>query len=473
MTAAESAPEAPAPNGRVAQLRHATLSQVESLGQSIANIAPTLMPAISMTVVVHLAGPGAWLAYLVATVGMLFVAANIGELARRHAQSGSYFIYIGRNFGPFAGAMAGWSMISAYLFTAVSVSLSCAIFLGAVLKSLGLGALTPPAWAPVTVTVLLVWFAGYRDIRLSSRLTLVLEGIAIVVILLITAVVVVRHGGVIDPGQLDLGRQPLGGVMSGLPFAGFSFVGFESAATLSKETRDPHIAVPRAIMFSAAGVGVFFVVMTYLMILGLGGDTAALAASSAPFADLTARVGLGWVAGIVYGSALISGFACTLASVNAASRLLFSMGRYSVLQGRLGEIHDHHRTPHVAVTLCCGLTLLACLAMLPLGALTAFGLAGTFATLGFLVVYLLVCIAAPIDLRRTGGLLPRQAAIAVIGALLVGFVILGSVYPVPDPPSNLVPLAFGLYMAVGAAWFGAMKLRRPGALAALEHDLEM
>jgi amino acid transporter len=404
---------------------------------------------------------------------MLFVAANIGELARRHAQSGSYFIYIGRNFGPFAGAMAGWSMIAAYLFTAVAVCISCAIFLGAVLKSLGLSDLAPPPWAPVTITLLLVWFAGYRDIRLSSRLTLVLEGLSVVVMLLIIAVVVVRHGSFVDPVQLDLARLPLGGVMSGLPFAVFSFVGFESAATLSKETRDPHIAVPRAIMFSAAGVGVFFVAMTYLMILGMGGDTAALAASSAPFADLTARVGLGWVAGVVYASALISGFACALASVNAASRLLFSMGRYNVLQGRLGEVHDHHRTPHIAVTLCCGFTLVACLAMLPLGVIDAFGLAGTFATLGFLVVYLLVCVAAPVDLRRTGGLSLHQGAIAVVGALLVGFVILGSVYPVPEAPANLVPYAFGLYMLVGAAWFGALKLRRPGALAALEHDLEM
>ena len=101
----------------------------------------------------------------------------------------------------------------------------------------------------------------------------------------------------------------MGGVTSSLTFAVFSFVGFESAATLSKETRDPHIAVPRAIMISAAGVGLFFVVMTYLMILGMGGDTATLAASGAPFADLTAKVGLGWAAGIVYFSAMISSFA--------------------------------------------------------------------------------------------------------------------------------------------------------------------
>ena len=145
------------------------------------------------------------------------------------------------------------------------------------LRSVGLGGFTPPAWLTVTAAAALVWLTGYRDIKLSSRLALVLEGLSIAVIVLITAVIIIRHGSVVDPAQLSIARLPLGGVMSGLPFAVFSFVGFESAATLSKETRDPHVAVPRAIMFSAAGVGAFFVVMTYLMILGMGGDTARLA----------------------------------------------------------------------------------------------------------------------------------------------------------------------------------------------------
>jgi len=455
------------------RLRHATLSQLESLGQSIANIAPTLTPALNVAVVVNLAGAGSWLAYLIATIGMMFVAANIGALARRHPQSGSYFIYVGRAFGPFAGAMSGWSMIAAYLFTAVAVTLSFTIFLGNVLSALGLGALTPPAWLLMVVFIAIVWFAGYRDIQLSSRLALILEGISIGVIVVITVVVVMRHGGVVDHRQLDIARLPMGGVMSSLAFAVFGFVGFESAATLSKETRDPHVAVPRAIMISAAGVGVFFTVMTYLMVLGMGGDTAALAASGAPFADLTAKVGLRWVAGIVYASALISSFACALACVNAASRLLFSMGRYQFFHRALGAVHASHQTPHIAVTLCCGFTLVAGLAVLPIGALEAFGLTGTFATLGFLVVYLLVCLAAPIDLRRSGGLGPHQGALAAVGALLVGFVIFGAVWPVPPWPYNLLIYLFALYMALGGAWFGYLKFRRPPVLVSIAHDLEM
>ena len=468
-----SASDAPTPLVAAPQLRHATLSQVESLGQSIANIAPTLMPALNVAVVAKLAGTGSWLAYAIATFGMLFVAANIGALARRHPQSGSYFIYIGRTFGPFAGAISGWSMITAYLFTAVAVTASVTIFLTNVLTAIGLAAWIPPVWLQATVFTLLVWLAGYRDIQFSSRLALVLEGISIGIIVLIVAVVVIRRGNLVDPAQLTFTKLPYGGVMSALALAVFSFVGFESAATLAKETRDPQVAVPRAIMFSAAGVGVFFVAMTYLMVLGMSGDAAAIGASSAPLTDLTTKVGLSWVAAIVYLSAMISSLACALASINAASRLLFSMGRYRFFGKALGSVHSSHRTPHVAVTLCCGFSLLAFLAVTPFGALDAFGLTATFATLGFLLVYLLVCMAAPLDLKRTGELLPRQVVVSIIGVVLVGFVIFGSLYPAPPHPYDLIPYLFGLDMVAGAVWFGFLNFRRPDILAEIEHDLEL
>ena len=429
-------------------------------------------PALNISVVAMLAGPGSWLAYLIATIGMMFVASNVGALARRHPQSGSYFLYIGRNFGPFTGAMAGVAMIGAYLFTAVAVTIAFTIFFNNVLRSIGVTSFAAPTWSLVAVFVGTVWLAGYRDIKMSSRLALILEGLSIGIIVLISVLIVVRHGTVVDPVQLDLTALPYGGVMAALAFAVFSFVGFESAATLAKETRDPHITVPRAIMVSAAGVGVFFVVISYLMILGMDGDAAAIGGSGGPFVDLTAKVGLGWMAGIVYVSAVISGFACALASINAASRLVYAMGRYQFFGQVLGSVHDRHQTPHVAVTLCCGLTLVTCLALLPIGTMEAFGLTGTFGTFGFLFVYLLVCVVAPIDLRRAGAMRPRHAVAALMGVILVGFVIAGSLYPVPPAPYNLVPYLFILYMAIGSAWFGVLKWRRPGLLDTIEHDLE-
>src|ERR1700719_4712784 len=159
------------------RLRGDSLSFAETIGQSIANIAPTLTPASNVSVVVGLAGTGAWLSYLIATVGLIFVAANIGVLARRHPLAGSYFVYIGRILGPLPGMLAGWSMIAAYLFTAIAVSIRAHIFLSALLRAPGLGVLTPP-YAPFEIVfIFLIWAFSYRDIRLSSRMGLGLEAL--------------------------------------------------------------------------------------------------------------------------------------------------------------------------------------------------------------------------------------------------------------------------------------------------------
>ena len=122
----------------VTRLRSGALNLMETVGQSLAAIAPTLTPALNISVVAGLAGLGCWLSYFIGTLGVVVVAACVGVLASRHPEAGSYFVYIGRSFGPFAGALAGWSMISAYMFTAVAVALSFAIFLDDFLAAFGI-----------------------------------------------------------------------------------------------------------------------------------------------------------------------------------------------------------------------------------------------------------------------------------------------------------------------------------------------
>ena len=455
------------------QLRTGSLSFLETVGQSVANIAPTATPALNITVVAGLAGVGSWMAYLIATVGMMFVAANIGVLAKRHPMAGSYFVYIGRTLGPFAGMIAGWSMIAAYLVTAVAVVFGAQIFVGNILEAVGLASLTPPDWAIKIVFMAVIAAGAYHDIRLSSRTGVVLEVISLTIIILITALVLMKHGGVVDPVQLDVKHLEFGGVMSALAFAVFSFVGFESAATLAKEARDPTKAIPRAVWVSAGVAGLFFVVIAYCMMLAVGDESKVIGDSSSPFAEITNRAGLAWAAAIVYFAALISMFACGLACINAVSRLMFSMGRYRYLHAAVGKVHEKHHTPYVAIIVSSVLTVIICMLLRKPAPVDAFGYTGTFATFGFLVVYLLICVVAPLDLKRSGGLRFHHVALGVIGVLLMGFVIFGSIYPVPPAPYNLIPYMFLGYLLVGALWYSILRGNAPTALAGMQHDLEI
>ena len=455
-----------------AQLKHGALNKIETLGQSIANIAPTMTPALNITVVAGLAGIGSWVAYALATFGLIFVGASISSLAKRHPEAGSFFVYIGRNFGPVAGALAGWAMVLAYITTAVAVLMSEPLFLNNVLGvfglSLGFGAQTL-----ISLLVLaLVVFAAYRDITFSSRMGLVLECISVGIIVLITALVAVKHGTLVDPKQLNFTKLPVGGIMSAMAFAVFSWVGFESAATLAKESADPVKNIPYAVVGSAAIVGIFFTVLAYFMVMSMDDNTGAIAGSSSPFADMTNKAGLPWAAGIVYVAAIISAFACALACLNASSRMLYSMGRYQFLHGSMGLVHKKHKTPHIAVFASGVITLIVILALLPEGFLNGFGLAGTIATYGFVVVYFGICLAAPVDLYRGGVLKPQHVVYTVIGAGMMAFVIYASLFPYPAAPFNMLPPVFAVYLAIGLVWFLVLKAKSPQVLASIAMDME-
>ena len=297
------------------QLRSGALGLIEIIGQSLAAIAPTLTPALNISVVAGLAGIGCWMAYFIGTIGVVIVAASVGTLAARHPEAGAYFVYIGRTFGPFAGALAGWAMISAYMFTAVAVALSFAIFLGNFLGAFGIELGMLPMVAVMLVFVAAVTYGAYTDVKMSSRAGLVLEVISIAIIVLITVLFVRVRGTVIDRPQLQIAAFNYGAVFSALPFGIFSFVGFESSATLAKESANPRKNIPLAVIGCGAFAGIFFTFIAYFMVFGMGDDTLTLGASSAPFSDVAAKAGLGWTSVIVYFAAMISVFACCLASV--------------------------------------------------------------------------------------------------------------------------------------------------------------
>jgi amino acid transporter len=455
-----------------AQLKHGALNKIETLGQSIANIAPTMTPALNITVVAGLAGIGSWVSYLLATIGLIFVGASISSLAKRHPEAGSFFVYIGRSFGPVPGALAGWAMVLAYITTAVAVLMAEPLFVNNVLGvfhvTLGFG-----AQVVISIVVLgLVVLAAYRDITFSSRMGLVLECVSVGIIVVITGLVVGKHGTVVDTTQLSISKIPFAGVMSAMAFAVFSWVGFESSATLAKESADPVKNIPYAVVGSAAIVGIFFTVLAYFMVMAMGDDGAAISGSASPFADMTNKAGLPWAAGIVYFAAIISAFACALACLNASSRMLYSMGRYQFLHGSMGLVHKVHKTPHMAVYASGVITLLCILVLLPEGFLNGFGLTGTIATYGFVVVYFGICLAAPVDLYKAGVLKPQHIVYTVVGAGMMAFVIYASLFPYPAAPFNMLPPVFAVYMVIGLIWFLVLKAKSPQVLASIANDME-
>ncbi len=457
-------------NGTAVGLKSDNLSFIETIGQSIANVSPTFMPALALVVVAGIAGPASWLVYALATISLVLVGLNLSRLASRYATAGSFFVYISRSLGPVTGGLVGWGLIVAYLGTAMAVTVGVAIFLESVLKPFGLHV---PSFIVYAITVGLAWLLAYRDIKLSSRVGLGLEVASIVVILFLAFSVLAKHSGpLLDMKQLTLEGASFGGIAQAAVFAIFSFVGFESAASLGRETKNPLRTIPRAVITSTIMAGSFFVVMTYIMVLGYNDNAAVLAKDAAPLDTLAAGAGIAGIGTLIYIGATISAFACALASINAAARLLFSMGRYQFVHGSMGMVHAKHRSPHLAVTISAVLTFIVPILMLGMDDMTAFGVLGTMATFGFILGYLLISVAAPLYIKKQGELKKRDILTGVLGSTAMLGAIVGSLYPVPDYPYNILPYIFLGYLVLGFIWFLSLKKRSPQIIANIEKDLE-
>ena len=153
--------------------------------------------------------------------------------------------------------------------------------------------------------------------------------------------------------------------------------------------------------------------------------------------------------------------------------MMYSRGRYGVMDSTLRAIHPRFQTPYVALALGAMLNCVLCVAFVRNAEIDTFGWYGTLASYGFILVYGLCSIAAPVYLRKTGELTPGTVAFGAAGTILMALSLVGSLYPVPAYPLNLLPYLFALYMRIGAAWFFTLKAKAPAALLHIEHDLEV
>jgi amino acid transporter len=208
-------------------LRREALSPMETLGQSIATVGPSLTPVATIPLVGALAGNGTWLAYVLATIAILFVAWCIGRFARYTSSPGSLYSYVTMILPPWLGATAGWSLFLAYVATGASNIGGFYEYANVLLRDAS-GHMASTVLLSSAMAAVTMWFA-WRDVKISARLMLSMEALSVTLIIVIVVLVLVRHGFHGDPEQLHLHGVTGSGLRLGLVLAIFSFAGFESA----------------------------------------------------------------------------------------------------------------------------------------------------------------------------------------------------------------------------------------------------
>jgi amino acid transporter len=453
-------------------LRSGVLGFPALLGQSIALISPTMTAVLIIPIAFSNAGQGTWLAYLFGTVMLLFVVFCLNQFTRRSAGPGAMYTYTTRGLGAGAGVFSGFTLIWSYLFIGVAGLTGFTVFAAQFLAAVGFKGTIPPVCL-FAISALTCWYIAYRDIRLSSILTLVLEGLSVACILSLAAIVLFSHGLPADHDQLTLAGVGPHGMSLAVVACIFSLVGFESATSLSGEARNPLRNVPRAVVWSLILTGLFMVFMSYVEVFGTRHYGTPLGSIAAP---LNVLAGIYHVSAFkipVSLGAMVSFFSLTLSCLNAGSRIIYPMAQHLVFPRHLGRAHGTNGTPHVAITVYIFIIfLIPTVLEINTDPLTTFGDAGTLAAFGFLLAYFLISIAAPAYLAKRRELRPRVVITTVLACLFLLVPTIGSFYPPPPFPVDIFPYIFLGYLALGGAWLFALSRRRRGILAEIETDLE-
>jgi amino acid transporter len=463
-----------APATRFDHLREHSIGLPQVLFQSITHMAPGAAIAFSIFVSVQFAGPALPLAVLLALIACALVASSIGQLAKEIPSAGGLYSYVARALGPGPGFMVGWGYL---LFQPLVAPLLFLIFAWVVddvwtADENGLGVGTSLWWLWVLIAAAIVFFLTYRDIRLSTNAGIVLGVIEIGIFVALALWMLLSNLGdltlqTFNPSNNEVGT--LEGTFKGMVFAILAFIGFESAAPLGEEARHPRWTIPRAVIGSAVLIGLFYVFCSYAWVIGtgFGSFTEVTTAAANPWRDLgEVYWGAGWV--LIFFAIINSAIANANAGVNAATRVLYAMGRNGVLPRAFAQTHPEYRTPHVATIAVSGLGVaLALLMGWKWDPLTAFVIIATAVTIVVICMYITVCVACTVYYWRTKrsewnvwlhGVCPTLGALAFIGPLYYQY------RPLPPYPTRYANwIAIG-WIAAGVIVMLWLRATRPQAL---------
>jgi amino acid transporter len=437
----------------------------QAVGLSVALMAPSMAANINPQFTAATVGRAVPLAFLFAAIGVLLVGYGFVRLCQYYQHSGSVYAFVGSTLGPRTGVVSGLALFATYVFYGVVTASATGILGTDFLNKIGLWD-NPGRWGPFVLAALALiggLLLTVAPARRGTSTLLIIEGATIALILLVCAVVLVR---VIGHNAPDGGTQtftfdpfsvPPGVGAStlflGIVFGFLSFAGFEAAATLGEETQNPRRDIPRAILGTAIFGGVYFVVVTWIEMMGFGSDAAGVKAfikSPSLVGDLGASYVGDWAGDLVSLGAAISAFGCCLACVVGASRLLFAMSR-DLNDGDTGlAALSPQGTPARAAGVVVGTMaaiIIVSVAAFGAEATDTFGWSGTIGTLILLVAYVLTTIGAirlvfvqkKVDVRQWEIVIPL-AALALLGYTLYRNVI---PYPTSGAPQWFPVVAGG------------------------------
>lgn len=307
------------------------------------------------------------LVYLVATCVMALTAFSYARMSNEFPNAGAVYIYCSAGIHPRIGFLVGWLLLLDYMFIPSVAYLFSGISLNAIIPSV-------PIWLWTCLAVLLTATLNLIGIKKSTKITLVilvLEIIVITLVLIVGLYILIKQGSqrdLLEPFTGGLGFT-WGHLLTAVSIAVLSYLGFDAIATFAEEYEGKKEVVGKAIVICLILAGLLFVLQTYVIALlspfspEMLNDNPELQGKA--YYDIVHQELSAWLGiALAVMKAVGAAFAAMVGQA-AASRLLFSMARDGRLPKPLAKVGKKSGIPIVAlIMVACFNLLLAILASL-------------------------------------------------------------------------------------------------------------
>jgi len=403
-------------------------------------------------------GPLLLIGNLVALVVSVLTSLVYAELAACWPFSGGSYAYAYESwgkFGPFAGFLAAWSIIGAYLAVGAEALAFGNYFLSTI-DFLGLWKIVkagevPFGLAAALATVLILTYTvinwrGAKEVALSQKVVMFVMGGMIAVSVAAAAVTSIDFHNFVPfvPVWFKPGTFALSCTLIWWAYAGQEVIG-----TMAEEIEHPTVTIPRALIMVPFVVFIITATMQWA-VLGIVPDAQILQDADAPFALALKTAGVGAVVFLLF---MVAEFAGNLTTINPAltgsSRVVFALGRDGYLPTLFKRLSKRNVPAAAIWTAGIGsIILLATKGLVFLAEISAFMLLFLY---GFVALTLIVSRFTRPEISRPF----KTPLFPLPPLLLIGF----AVWMILSLPKNVVFL--GVLWLAGASLFYLIWTRLP------------
>lgn len=295
---------------------------------------------------------GVWIAGgVVAAAGALTFA----ELGSMYGEAGGPYIYIREAFGPLAAFLHGWMILLMIASGAIAaVALTFGSYLARFVPIDAVGG--PIGVAAITIVVVTATnILGVKPGTIAANVFTVSK-IAALTALIVAGLTLTPSAPTPELATLN---SKLPTLVSGLSTAFvavlFSIGGWQQTNMVAGEIRDPARTLPKALMIGITIVIVIYLGANIAYLRALGRD--GLAASSAVAADTAQSLVGPWGARAITAAAMLSIFGFVNVALLTNARVLFALGADGALFSAAGRAHPRFGSPHIALLLLGGWSL--------------------------------------------------------------------------------------------------------------------